>query len=78
MLEYNERLISEESLTSAPVLPLSLISNYTEIDISYCDRKDYPFIGQQNMERMTYPDKLFYVVICINALDHTKKRWKQL
>ena len=43
------------------------------IDITYCDCKDFgPPVEVQDMEELDYPDRSFDIVICINALDHTK------
>ena len=50
-----------------------LISDYTEIEIVYCDKK----FGD-DMENLPYPDKSFDIVICINALDHTQNAEKAL
>lgn len=49
-----------------------LASSYVEIEIINCDLQEAPGVEIQDMERLTYPDKSFDVVTCINALDHTK------
>jgi ubiquinone/menaquinone biosynthesis C-methylase UbiE len=46
-----------------------LISNYTEIEVVSADNR---FLEIQDMEKLTYPDNSFDLVVCINALDHTK------
>lgn len=50
---------------------LKLVSNYTEIEVVPCDIRDLPGIDRQDMEHLSYADKIFDLVICINALDHT-------
>lgn len=45
-----------------------LISDYTEIDIYYCDKQLSP---PQDMENLNYTNNFFDLVICVNALDHT-------
>lgn len=42
------------------------------IEIINADRKDHPGAEYQDMENLTYPDDIFDLVVCINALDHTK------
>lgn len=49
-----------------------LVSNYQEIQVLSCDQNSNAWVDPQDMEHLTYPDKLFDIVICINALDHTK------
>lgn len=44
-----------------------LVSEYTEIEVTYCDKK----FGD-DMENLSYEDDSFDLVICINALDHTE------
>lgn len=44
-----------------------LVSTYTEIEITYCDR-DFG----HDMEKLPYEDNSFDLVTCINALDHTR------
>jgi hypothetical protein len=46
-----------------------LISNYLEIEVVPFDKQINP---SHDMEHLPYPDDWFDVVICINALDHTK------
>jgi SAM-dependent methyltransferase len=46
-----------------------LISNYTEIEVVSADNR---FLEIQDMEKLTYADNSFDLVVCINALDHTK------
>ena len=43
-------------------------------------RNQKPFIPVevQNMEELTYPDEMFDIVFCHNALDHTNNAKKQL
>lgn len=55
-----------------------------KVEIHHCDQRDFheewerhdtkPLfpIEVQNMEKLTYEDNSFDVVVCINALDHTK------
>lgn len=49
-----------------------LTSTYTEVEVTCCDRYELPGVELQDMENLTYPDNSFDVVLCINALDHTK------
>lgn len=49
-----------------------LKSDYLEIEVVACDSKAAPGVEFQDMEKLTYPDNLFDVVMCVNALDHTK------
>ena len=49
-----------------------LTSAYLEIEVVRCDKHLYPGVELQDMEKLTYPDDSFDVVVCINALDHTK------
>jgi hypothetical protein len=49
-----------------------LISNYAEITVTSCDEWPSTAVALQDMEKLTYPDKSFNVVLCINALDHTQ------
>ena len=49
-----------------------LISNYAEIEVVSCDIREFEGVDKQDMEKLTYPTNSFDVVICINALDHTK------
>ena len=54
---------------SGPVLDVKIPG----IDITHCDRKDFgPPVEVQDMEELDYPDRSFDIVVCINALDHTK------
>ncbi len=49
------------------------IGNIPGIDIVSADRRDYgEFVELQDMENLTYPNNSFDLVICVNALDHTK------
>lgn len=52
-----------------------LVSTYTEIEITYADLQLTPPV---DMENLPYPDMSFDLVICINALDHTKDAKKAL
>ena len=45
-----------------------LTSNYSEIEITNAYIRLSP---PEDMERLSYPDKSFDIVLCINALDHT-------
>jgi hypothetical protein len=45
---------------------------YPGIDIACCDRRGHAGAIIEDMENLTYPDKFFDLVVCINALDHTK------
>lgn len=47
-------------------------STYLEVDIVHCDINSNELVEYQDMEKLTYPDNSFDIVICINALDHTK------
>ena len=49
-----------------------LASTYAEIAIVRCDKHRYSGVDLQNMEKLTYPDDSFDIVVCVNALDHTK------
>lgn len=49
-----------------------LVSDYVEVSIVCCDRYPNEWVELQDMEKLTYPDGSFDVVICINALDHTR------
>lgn len=49
-----------------------LKSEYLEIDVIACDSKPSPGVELEDMEALSYPDNSFDLVICINALDHTK------
>ncbi len=49
-----------------------LKSEYLEIDVVNCDIQDIPGVEKQDMEKLTYPNRSFDIVICINALDHTR------
>ncbi len=49
-----------------------LASSYVEIDVVHCDIRPFPGVELQDMEKLTYPDDSFDIVICVNALDHTK------
>ena len=49
-----------------------LISNYLEIDVIACDSKPSPGVELEDMEKLSYADNSFDIVLCINALDHTK------
>ncbi len=43
------------------------------LDIIHADRRDYgEHVEYQNMEELAYPDDTFDLVVCINALDHTR------
>ncbi len=43
------------------------------IDITNADRKPYNYrVEVQDMEKLTYPDNTFDLVVCVNALDHTQ------
>ncbi len=43
------------------------------IEITHADRRDHgEEVEYQDMENMTYPDNTFDLVVCINALDHTR------
>lgn len=55
---------------SGPVPKLT--SLYTEIEVVRCDIRELLGVELQDMEKLTYPDKSFDLVVCINALDHTK------
>src|SRR3990167_7558181 len=48
-----------------------LVSSYSEIDVVSCDLTPSDSVEQQDMEKLTYPDDSFDIVLCINALDHT-------
>jgi SAM-dependent methyltransferase len=39
--------------------------------ITNADRRDYG-VETQDMEKLSYPDDSFDLVVCVNALDHTK------
>jgi SAM-dependent methyltransferase len=54
------------NIGSGPVTP----GKTPNIEITHADRRDYG-VEVQDMEKMTYPNKMFDLVICINALDHT-------
>lgn len=69
----------------------SVIGNYLDgvtIDLKLCDTQDFtsfwekynakPFlpVHNQDMENITYPDNIFDIVCCINALDHTNDALK--
>lgn len=42
------------------------------IEITHADIQDRgEFVDREDMEKLTYPDNAFDLVICINALDHT-------
>lgn len=43
---------------------------YPGLEITNADRRDYG-VEIQDMEKMTYPDDYFDLVVCVNALDHT-------
>jgi ubiquinone/menaquinone biosynthesis C-methylase UbiE len=49
-----------------------LTSAYMEIEVVACDIQPNEAVELQDMEKLTYPDDSFDLVICINALDHTR------
>ena len=56
------------NLGSGPVT----IGNFPGIEITHADIQDRgEFVDREDMEKLTYPDDSFDLVICINALDHT-------
>ena len=46
--------------------------NYPGIAITNVDRRAHPGAIVGDMENLTYEDNSFDVVVCVNALDHTK------
>lgn len=42
------------------------------IDFTHADHRAYPGVSYQDMEKISCPDNSFDLVVCINALDHTK------
>lgn len=52
--------------------PKSVISVYSS------DVRDINGVEKQDMENLTYPDNSFNMVVCQNALDHTKDAEKAL
>lgn len=51
---------------------------YPGIHIACCDRRGHEGAIIEDMEDLTYPDNFFDLVVCINALDHTKDAYKAL
>jgi SAM-dependent methyltransferase len=49
-----------------------LSSDYLEIEVTHADKREFVNIDHQDMEKLSYPDDSFDIVVCINALDHTK------
>ncbi len=57
------------NIGSGPVTP----GKMPGLDIIHADQRDYgEFVQTQDMEHLNYPDDTFDLVICVNALDHTK------
>ena len=48
-----------------------LVSAYSEIEIVSCDINSNDTVVFQDMEQLSYDDKSFDLVVCVNALDHT-------
>jgi ubiquinone/menaquinone biosynthesis C-methylase UbiE len=43
------------------------------LDILHADRRDFGAnVANETMEQLSYQDNTFYVVFCVNALDHTR------
>ena len=69
---------------SGPYATTGQLLDGVEIEITYCDRKVFNLFWQElgleplhridleNMEELSYPDKFFDIVHCVNALDHTE------
>lgn len=51
--------------------PVSMTGYAPGIEIIHADRRDYG-VERQDMEKLTYKDNEFDLVVCINALDHTQ------
>lgn len=47
-------------------------ANGVVVDYTPIDKRDYPGADMGDMENLVYPDKHFDIVVCENALDHTK------
>lgn len=54
------------NIGSGPVV----VGDTPGVEIIHADRRDYG-VDLQDMEKLTYADASFDLVVCINALDHT-------
>ena len=69
---------------SGPYATTGQLLDGVKIDVTYCDRKIFKVfwaelgikplhpIQYQDIEKLTYPDRHFDIVHCLNALDHTE------
>lgn len=79
----NKKEVSILDVGSGPFSITGQLLDGVKIDITLCDKQDFTMfwkeLGQkplfpieyQDMEYLTYPDKSFNIVHCVNALDHT-------
>lgn len=45
------------------------------LEVVNVDSRAHPGATLENMEKLTYEDNSFDLVVCINALDHTQDAW---